>query len=163
MVRRAVDPENENTGYMGDNMIQTLPLTNIATKWETTLAADDDLADFCETTFGKALSVFVGYNIKKPPTEADCPYIVIIPGHKTEGPQIEDYVYAIPVGWCIVGTVYDADAMGQLIIQAVAECGDVPIFKYDYTLDCITFLPQILGHASIEIEIPVTYGREITY
>jgi hypothetical protein len=148
---------------MGDNMIQTLPLTNIATKWEQALLADIALNSFCVAKFGKALTVSVGYNIKKPSIEADCPYIVIIPGHKTEGPQIEDYVYTIPIGWCIVGTVYDADAMGQLIIQAVAECGDVPIFKYDYTLDCVTFLPQILGHASIEIEIPVTYGREITY
>ena len=145
--------------------IQTLPITDIASKWETALLTNTYLDTFCQATFGKSATVFVGYSIKKPPKAADCPYIVILPGHKTEGPLIEDFTYTVPVGWCVVepGTVYDADAMGQLILQAVAECGDVPIFKYDYTLDCMTFLPQILGHLAIEIEIPVTFGRVITY
>ena len=129
------------------------------------MLASAEMDAFCQDTFGKPVTVFVGYSAKKPPKAADCPYIVVLPGHKTEGPQLEDFTYTVPVGWCIAepGTVYNADAMGQIILQAIAECGDVPVFKYDYTLDCMTFLPQILGHLSIEIEIPVTFGREITY
>lgn len=81
-------------------MTKTLPLATIITAWAQALVRSAEINAFCLLQYRRTPTIFVGINKKKPPTEDDCPYIVIRPGAKEEG-ELDAYSYVISVGWAI--------------------------------------------------------------
>lgn len=157
-------------------MIQTLSLSTIVRAWRDLLAANATISDYCLARYGRTPRLYVGINAKKPPTEADCPYIVIRPGVKEEG-ELEEFTYAISVGWAIKNEnqttndnvieqngVYECDDLGQLIYQALAEASaNSPVTRSQYEIEPIEFWPQFVGQMELETTITPAIGGSITY
>lgn len=157
-------------------MIQTLPLSTIVRKWRDLLVASDEIRAFCVEHYGKPAKVYVGVNAKRPPTEADCPYIVIRPGVKEEG-ELPEFTYVLSVGWVVRNDeatetaatveqdgVYECDELGQLIYGCLAEASDSsPVTQVRYEIEPIDFAPQFVGEMQLEIAVTPTIGGAITY
>lgn len=157
-------------------MIQTLALSTIAGAWRDALAADEGIRSWCLEHYGKALRIFVGINHKRPPTEADCPYIVIRPGVKEEG-ELDEFTYVISVGWAIRNEhvtesdgvieqdgIAESDELGQLVYGVLVDLSPPsPVTKCVYELEPTEFWPQFVGQMELEISITPTIGGSITY
>ena len=157
--------------------IQTITLESIVKKWRDAIKNSTAISAFCTTKYRKSLSLFVGVNGKKPPTENDCPLIIIFPGSKVEGLGESEYQYMISVGWSILqpsvtvvngvsettGT-YETDELGQLIYAAIAEASlDYPITHIEYSIETNEFFPQFPGRIDAIITVPVAFGANLTY
>lgn len=60
--------------------------------------------------------------------------------------------------------VYEADALGQLILAAIdGASGDNPISTADYELEVVDFLPQVVGDVQIEIGIASVHAGALSY
>lgn len=157
-------------------MTRTLPLTTIIDTWQKALAESTEINDFCLEKYSKKPKIFVGINRKKPPTEDDCPYIVIRPGVKEEG-ELDSYSYVISVGWAIkngketqIGSVIaqdgvsESDDLGQMIYELLFDVSQYsPITLCQYELEPIEFWPQFVGEMALEIQITPTIGGQINY
>lgn len=157
-------------------MIQTLPLSTIVQAWRDALAASAEINDYCLAHYGRIPKIFIGISRKAPPTESDCPYIVIRPGTKEEG-EIGEFTYVISVGWAIknenqteLGSVveqdgvFECDALGQMIYEALAEVSPSnPITRSRYEIEPIEFYPQFVGQMELEISITPAIGGSIDY
>lgn len=155
--------------------VQTLPLTAIAAAWSRALAGSAPIVSFC-SRYERQLQVFVGVNRKRPPTDADCPYIVIRPGAKEEG-EVDPFRYVISVGWAIKNEaetqfegvveqagITECDQLGQLIYAELADLSpSSPVTRCNYELEAIEFWPQFVGDMELEISITPTIGGAITY
>lgn len=157
-------------------MIQTLPLSTIVRVWRDLLAENSAINDYCITHYGRTPKIFVGINAKKPPTEADCPYIVIRPGAKEEG-ELEEFRYVISVGWAVKNEtqsqtgsvieqngVYECDDLGQLIYQALAEASaNSPVTRCQYEIEPVEFWPQFVGQMELETAVTPAIGGQVSY
>lgn len=156
--------------------MQTLKLTDICKKWRDALSEDESITNFCLEKYGKAPLILTGISGKTPPTEENCPYIIILPGGKVEG-ELSEYQYAIAVGWAIKNEnqtvdgqkidqdgIYESDDLGQLIYSALfAISPDNPITNCDYELNPIDNWPQFTGQMTLTIEITPAIGGSISY
>lgn len=159
-------------------MIPTLRLTSILETWRDAIVTDPELNSYCNSTFGKPVTLYVGYPTRKPPTEANCPYIILTPGGKVEGAaKQEEYTYLFVVGWSIqgdkdptkTGNVYevsaltDCDEFGQQILRVLdtASQGN-NIDSLEYELNEVDYAPQVVGQVAIEIRI-TPCGEDPTY
>ena len=60
--------------------------------------------------------------------------------------------------------ILEADTLGQLILNAIAEISPGhPFTHIDYDIEANEFFPQIPGRMDIVIMIPVLLGTQITY
>lgn len=157
-------------------MIQTLALSTIVSAWRDALSQDPGIRAWCLEHYGKPARIFVGINRKRPPTEADCPYIVIRPGVKEEG-ELDEFTYVISVGWAIRNEsvtesdgaieqdgITESDELGQLIYGLLADLSpSSPVTKCVYELESVEFWPQYVGQMELEISITPTIGGSITY
>jgi hypothetical protein len=113
--------------------LPTMTLQSIVKKWRDAIKNSSAISAFCKEKYGKDLTIFVGYNGKKPPHDEDCPFVVIFPGTKTEGLGEPEYQYMVSVGWAIIQSsievidgvhevqgVYETDQLGQLIYETIA-------------------------------------------
>jgi hypothetical protein len=110
-------------------MIKTLPLMTIITAWGKALGQNAEINAFCLSKYNKTPTIYVGINKKKPPTEDDCPYIVIRPGVKEEG-ELDVYSYVISVGWAIKNeneTRIDEGNFEAAWDDASKQDGDFPV------------------------------------
>jgi len=161
-------------------MLPTLPMIDIITKWKNVLVADTPLNDFCLAKYGRKPHIYVGVDLRNPPSEDEpelFPYIVLLPGPKTEGLNQSVYTYTPTVGWVVMQenttvegdvTFYDglteADEMGQLIFAAVAEANpDYPVTQLDVKSTGFAIAPQYAGTFDATISIPITMGVELEY
>ena len=74
-------------------MIPTLKLSDIISKWRDALQASQSIQNFCTTHYNKAPNIFVGINGKIPLTADNCPLIILYPGAKSEGLELQEYTY----------------------------------------------------------------------
>ena len=80
-------------------MIQNLDLYKIAEKLAKVLDDSAELSSYCQASFGKSLTIYVGeMNDSELPTVDDAPYIIIYGGSKAEGDADKQAHYEINVG-----------------------------------------------------------------
>jgi hypothetical protein len=155
----------------------TLPLSVIWKKWRDALKIDADIRAFCLEKYGKAPKFFVGVDIKDLPKKEDCPFIMLRPGVKSEGVNLPENSYMIPIGWCILNPnkivtgdviecagLEECDQLGQLIITCIASVeakGVVSSIQYD--IEGVDHFPQIPGEMALQVDLPIVIGSELDY
>lgn len=158
-------------------MFPTIPITDFTRKWRDAIANSAAISAFCTRNYGKPLSLYVGIDGKKPPTDKNCPLVIVFPGGKVEGGGEEEYRYTGSIGWSIVQPkvtvtdgvtentgIYEADELGQLLLAAIAEINpSYPVTRVDYSFESNDFFPQYPGRMDITIQIPVVVGAQIRY
>ena len=157
-------------------MIPTLNMSDIIGKWRDALKVSQPIQNFCNSTYGKAPSIFVGVN-GQPPSSSNCPMIIIYPGAKWEGLEQEEFRYKLPVGWSIVQTavtvgsnvteyngVAECNALGQLIYAELAQIStDNPISVVNYNAEPVAYFPEFFGRMDVTVRIKAVNGYSITY
>ena len=83
-------------------MVSTLKLHDITSKWRDVLQASTSIQNYCTTKYNQTPKIYVGINGKNMPADADCPLIILYPGAKTEGLELQEYSYKLTVGWIIL-------------------------------------------------------------
>jgi hypothetical protein len=158
-------------------MVQTIPIYDILTVWRDILSNDIKIKEFCLEKYHKEPKIYLGIDLKNPPSVLDCPLIILCPGTKIEGEDEEEFRYAISVSWGIVNEkrkitgniieyfgIKEADEFGQLILLALSEANqDHPISSVHYELDSLDFFPQHCGEMRLEITVPRLMGAEMKY
>jgi len=140
------------------------------------LATSTAINAFCASYFATTPNIYVGFNRKKPPSETNCPYIIIIPEPKTEGLQVDEQVYNFTIGFAVLGGSSSTSGkivtqtglilcnqFGQLIYKALATAGNYPIYKMDYAVDDYAMWPQAIGQMDIEIRAAIAMGGDLSY
>ena len=93
----------------------------IAARWAGLLAASTTIAAWCDDHYGRELSVFLGLNLKKPPTEDECPCVIVLP----ESTQLTDESYpndaTISILWSVANSETDEDDNGVHVMTGLME------------------------------------------
>lgn len=157
-------------------MMPNLSLQTVWEKWRDAIRDSDSLSEFCTKKYGKDFKLIIGVNLKKSPSEDDCPCIAIDPGEKVEGPNVMPWSYKIPVTWAISNQGVTADGkvvtldgltecneFGQLILSAIAEVNPSYPLDYSFEVDPVSFFPMFVGGIVPEIRIVPTIGTGISY
>lgn len=158
-------------------MISTLKLNDIIIKWRDALHASQPIRDYCLSKYSKAPKIYVGINGKNPPSDTDCPMIILYPGRKLEGLELKEYTYTITVGWSIVQNasttandvteysgVAECDALGQLIYLELAQLSTGnPISEVKYNIEPVAYYPRFPGRMDITLKITSVNGYSIEY
>lgn len=157
--------------------MQTIALETISKKLRDALVGDTAIATFCQAKYKKAPSFFVGFDAKSPPKDTQCPAIIILPGMKIEGDEIDEFQYMLTVSWSILngavtttnGVVeftglYESDQLGQLILACLAEAStNSPITSAEYSIDATMSHPQFPGRLDITFTNSVCIGGDLTF
>ncbi len=148
----------------------TLALKTIWKKWKSALKENQDIIDYCQLKYGKNHTIYTGINRKNSPKEANCPYIIIIPGSKSEGEDLAEFMYSISIGWAIsnenmtdneLDGLGECDDLGQLILSALNSVSpNHPLSTVEYEINPIEFFPQIVGEMLLELTITPLIGVE---
>jgi len=158
-------------------MIPTLKLSDIISRWRDALQASQPIQNYCLSKYNKVPNIFVGINGKAPPTADNCPMIVIFPGAKSEGLELQEFTYKLPVGWTILQNavtvtnnvteysgVAECDALGQLIYLELAQLStDNPISVVNYNIEPVAYYPRFPGRMDITLKITSVNGYNINY
>lgn len=158
-------------------MFSTIPITVFIRKWRDAIANSAAISAFCMEKYHKPLSLYVGIDGKKPPTDKSCPLVIVFPGGKVEGSGEEEYRYTGSIGWSIIQPqvtqqdgitentgLYEADELGQLILATIAEINpSYPVTRVEYAFESNDFFPQFPGRMDITIQVPVRMGAQISY
>ena len=158
-------------------MIPTLRISDIISKWRDALQASQPIQNFCITHYNKAPEIFVGINGKMPPTPEHCPLIILYPGAKTEGLELQEYTYKLTVGWAIeqnavtvtnrvteFSGISECDALGQLIYLELAQLSpDNPVSVLNYTIEPVAYFPRFPGRMEITVKIAPVNGYSINF
>jgi hypothetical protein len=156
--------------------IQTLSLTAMAAKMANALATSTAINAFCASYFATTPNIYVGYNGKKPPSEKNCPYIVIVPDQKNEGLQVDEQTYMFSVGFAVLSDAVTTsgkittqtgmslcEQFGQLIYSALATAGNYPVYQAGYVFELQAYWPQAIGQMDIEIRAAIAMGGDLSY
>ena len=158
-------------------MVSTLKLSDITSKWRDTLQASTSIQNYCTTKYSKTPKIYVGINGKQMPADADCPLIILYPGAKSEGPELQEYTYKLTVGWTILQaaitttnniTEYsgarECDELGQLIyLELAGLSAKNPISAVNYSIEPVAYYPRFPGRMDITIKITPVNGYSIEY
>lgn len=158
-------------------MVPTLKLSDIINKWRDALQASTVIRDYCITKYNKAPKISIGINSKHPPADEDYPLIVLYPGAKEEGLELQEYCYKLTVRWTILQAetaaagditeylgVAECDDLGQLIYLELAGLStDNPISSVRYNLDPVASYPRFPGWMDITLKITPVNGYDINY
>lgn len=154
--------------------MQTLALSDIGSKVATALATSVEIDDWCQTKYDKSLTVYHGWNVRKPPTIEACPSAMVLPGSKIEGDEQSENHYSIRLHWAVMNEemttddttgvntytgAVEVDELGQLFLAELAELSQGwPISRADYNIDTQDRFPQFTGTLDIDWLIPVIIG-----
>lgn len=158
-------------------MISTLKLSDIISKWRDALQTSTTIQNYCTSKYNQRPKIYVGINGKNPPTDTDCPLIILYPGAKSEGLELKEYAYKLTVGWTIFQTavtttdnlteysgVTECDELGQLIyLELAGLSADNPISAVNYSIEPIAYYPRFPGRMDITIKITPVNGYSIDY
>lgn len=158
-------------------MIATLKLSDIVSKWRDALQASTSIQTFCTAKYNKLPKIYVGINGMAMPAKADCPQIILYPGAKMEGLELQEYAYKLTVGWNIFqdeaamagniteyAGVTECDELGQLIYLELAGLRtDNPVSLVNYSIEPVAYYPRFPGRMDITIKIKPVNGYSIDY
>ncbi|MFQ7192557.1 MAG: hypothetical protein ACLRPD_11670 [Megamonas funiformis] len=152
---------------------KTASLVNLTRLFAEKLADSEEIKQYCTDHYKKEQIVFLGTDLKQPPSEDTCPYIVVVPGEKQEGLTQKQFTYVVDIMWCIsnkeitkdklvefVG-MDEADNLGQLILNTVVNSlKNSVVNQIDYSVNGLTEYPQFPGQMSLTINVPHVIGTE---
>ena len=158
-------------------MIPTLKLNDIIDKWRDALQASQVIQDYCTTKYAKPPKLYIGINGKTQPAASDCPLIILYPGSKSEGLELQEYTYKLSVGWVILQSattvtgntteyagIKECDDLGQLIYLELAQLStDNPISIVNYNIEPVAYYPRFPGRMDITLKITSVNGYSINY
>ena len=158
-------------------MISTLKLSDIISKWRDALQTSTTIQNYCMSKYNQRPKIYVGINGKNPPTDTECPLIILYPGAKSEGLELKEYTYKLTVGWTIFQAaatttdnlteysgVAECDELGQLIyLELAGLSADNPISAVNYSIEPIAYYPRFPGRMDITIKITPVNGYSIDY
>jgi len=158
-------------------VVSTLKLSDIISKWRDALKASTSIQTYCTTKYSATPKIYVGINGKSAPADTDCPLIILYPGSKSEGLELEEYTYKLTVAWIIIKEattttdniteytgVSECDELGQLIYQELAELSaDSPISEVHYNIEPVAYYPRFPGRMDITLKITPVNGYSIDY
>jgi hypothetical protein len=161
--------------------MNTISLQTIWDKWVTAIATNQPILDFCSAKYGKSPKILIGVNLKRVPTDVDCPYIAIDPQSAEEGAGIGEFSYNLPIGIGIKNETVSDEKIGDvqvirmngflevnelldLIIKAIFEANpSFPVESWKKEIDSVSMFPQFIGFITPELKIPVVLGGNLTY
>jgi len=157
--------------------MQIIPFETILTKVRDALKNSAAIKTFCQTKYSKDPLIFIGFNAADPPTDGDCPAIIVFPGVKSEGEEISEFSYNLTVSWSILNKsptvtnnvveyagLYESDQLGHLIYDVLKNISaNSPISSAEYFIDATTSHPQFPGRLDITFTIPVVIGGDISF
>lgn len=131
-------------------MIPRLTPYSIALIWASGLRADASLKEWAEKQFGRAPSISVGINFRRPPSERDAPFIAIIP----EGTGAAESDYSLPHK---VGMVLGLRKDGFMRMDNLEVMNALPLLEVfqDHILRILDTLPcyrPTAGESDIVLE-----------
>lgn len=152
---------------------KTASLVNLTRLFAEKLADSEEIKQYCTQHYEKEQIVFLGTDLKQPPKQDTCPYIVVVPGEKQEGLTQKQFTYVVDIMWCIsnkeitqdklvefVG-INEADNLGQLILNTVVNSlKNSVVNQIDYSVNGLTEYPQFPGQMSLTINVPHVIGTE---
>jgi hypothetical protein len=158
-------------------MVSTLKLSDIMGKWLDALKTSAAIQNYCTAKYGQAPKIYVGINGKNPPAASDCPMIVLYPGAKSEGLELQEYIYKLTVGWTILQDaatttdniteylgVVECDELGQLIYLELAGLStNNPISVVNYSIEPVAYYPRFPGRMDITLKVTPVNGYSINY
>lgn len=158
-------------------MVPTLKLSDIMKKWRDALQTSTAIRDFCITKYNATLKISIGTNPKHSPADTEYPLVILYPGVKEEGLELQEYTYKLTVKWTIFqdditatgdikeySGVQESDELGQLIyMELVGLSADNPISSVRYNLDPVACYPRFPGWMDITLKITPVNGYSIHY
>lgn len=158
-------------------MIPTLKLSDILNRWRDAIQSSQAIREYCIAKYGRVPKIYIGMNGKQLPADSDCPFIVLYPGAKTEGLELQEYTYTLTVSWTILQSaintanevneytgVSECDNLGQLIYLELAQLStDNPISAVDYSIESSAYYPRFLGRMELTLKITSVNGYDIIY
>lgn len=158
-------------------MVPTLKLSDIISKWREALQASQPIQNYCVEKYNRAPNIYVGINGKTPPADTDCPLIILYPGAKSEGLELQEYTYKLTVGWTILQNatavtnnvteysgIAECDGLGQLIYLELAQLStDNPISVVNYNIEPVAYYPCFPGRMDITLKVTSVNGYNINY
>lgn len=131
-------------------MIPRLTPYSIALIWASALRADASLKEWSEKQFGRAPSMSVGINFRRPPSERDAPFIALIP----EGTGAAESDYSLPHK---VGMVLGLRKDGFMRMDNLEVMNALPLLEVfqDHILRILDTLPcyrPTAGESDIVLE-----------
>ena len=152
-----------------------IAMRDIMDRFATTLAGTAALDAWCQDKFGKDATIYVGFDVREPPGEADTPFIVIQPGAASEGDEMGVFSYIVTVDWGIVvdtstttGQIKEmdglklSDELGRIILDALrGASSNVSLSSWTYTIEPVEFFPMILAGVSFTINVPHLIGGAV--
>lgn len=169
-------------------MEMTLPLWSICSKWLTALEQSNEIQEFCQANYGRAPIFLGGANPRQAPDEDFCPYILVMPGRKSEGS--DPLIYTVGVAWVIaqpnvlvdgvkkpfndysdakeiiISGMRECDEFGQMIFEVLQTCAEeigYPISKIEYDISPVTAFPQFAGVMLATTNIEPAMGEILAY
>lgn len=152
---------------------KTASLVNLTRLFAEKLADSEEIKQYCTDHYKKEQIVFLGTDLKQPPSEDTCPYIVVVPGEKQEGLTQKQFTYVVDIMWCIFNKeitkdklvefvgMDEADNLGQLILNTVVNSlKNSVVNQIDYSVNGLTEYPQFPGQMSLTINVPHVIGTE---
>jgi hypothetical protein len=151
-------------------------VNDILELFATKLAASTALDAWCQTNFGKDLTIFLGVDVREPPGKAFAPFVVLQPGPAQEGDEVSMFSYQVTVDWCIVqeettvtGNVRRikglelCDDMGRLILDELRPASvNVTLSTWNYTVEQVEFFPMIMAGLDLTLNVPHLIGGSIS-
>ena len=158
-------------------MIPTLKMNDIMNKWRDALKVSASIRDFCMTRYNKTLRIFIGSNPKELPADPEYPLVILYPGTKEEGLELQEYTYQLTVKWAVLQSavvtagdvteysgITECDELGQLIYLELAGLStDNPISSVRYNLEPVACYPRFPGWMDITLKITPVNGYSIYY
>jgi len=147
-----------------------MKLMNVVSAIASKIASSSAISSWCKTNNYTQLKVFVGLNGKNPPTENDCPYVIIYPSLWTEGEREGEWSWIVVVAWSVYNTssassggmvtltgLQHTDDLGELLWACVKEAClglGFPASRADYDIEAYEFFPQFPGRMSVVLRVP---------
>ncbi|WP_312516271.1 hypothetical protein [Anaerospora sp.] len=157
-------------------MVSTLKLSDVINKWRDALKASTSIRDFCMMRYNKSPKIFIGTDPKQS-ADTEYPLIILYPGAKEEGLELQEYTYKLTVKWAVLQSqtvktgdvteyagVAECDELGQLIYMELAGLNtDNPVSHVRYNLDPVACYPCFPGWMDITLKITPVNGYSIQY
>jgi len=147
-----------------------MKLMDIVSAIASKVASSSSISAWCTTNRFSPLKIFVGLNGKNPPTEKDCPYVIIYPSLWTEGEREGEWSWIVVVAWSVYNSgsttsgntvalagLQQTDELGELLWSCVKDAClglGFPASRSDYDIEAYEFFPQFPGRMSVVIRVP---------
>ncbi len=139
------------------------------------VAAHPALTTWANTTYGRSHKIFVNFDKRNPPGEAECPFVVIYPMSKTAGISVGEKKHAFEVDCCIYdestrstgqiieyNSVRRIEEMRKLVenVLVATDLGNALMQTVDIEYDVIESFPFAWAGMVIEISELFTLGSD---